>query len=372
MALQYKQAAKVIDNVLKKKASIKTSIYQNNEIKNKKIILAIVSKTLANMETIEKLLCDIKDFRTIKQKTMLMVMLNDYITNGKISGGGAIKSVILKNKEKIPILEKKQKEQETFKYYRLNTLRTKVFPSISNKVEPDKFIPNLYKLTPPLSLPIDTLLSQDKPSCFPAFILNPPENSICIDACAAPGNKTTHLATIMNNTGIIYAFDKDIKRAELLRTTVKNYQATNIEVICGDFLQSDIEDIRFENVTHILCDPSCSGSGILERQLTKEKRDPARLRMLSSFQTKIVSHAMKFKNVQRITYSTCSVNNEENECVVKAVLDENPSFRLEPAFPQWQRRGIAIDDSYPYENCIRVDPHEDHMTGFFVALFVRK
>ena len=251
-------------------------------------------------------------------------------------------------------------------------MKSTTLPQISNTIEQDTLIPNLYKISPPLSTPIDTLLAQDKPSCFPAFILNPPEKSVCIDACAAPGNKTTHLATIMKNTGLIYAFDKDKKRAELLKSSVNKYKATNIHVIHGDYLASDPNDPLFNEVTHILCDPSCSGSGILERQNAQEKHDASRLRMLSSFQKKVVCHSMKFPNVQRVSYSTCSINNEENEEVVRAILDENPEFTLENIIPEWPRRGIQIDDKYPYQYCVRVDPKEDHMTGFFVALFVKK
>ena len=64
MAQHYKQASEVIYNVLKKKSSVKTSIYQNNEIKNKKIILAIVTKTMANMEILEQIMNEIKDCKS--------------------------------------------------------------------------------------------------------------------------------------------------------------------------------------------------------------------------------------------------------------------------------------------------------------------
>lgn len=56
------------------------------------------------------------------------------------------------------------------------------------------------------------IIIQDKASCFPAFVLNPEPESHVIDACAAPGNKTSHLSAIMKNTGKIYAFDMDQRR----------------------------------------------------------------------------------------------------------------------------------------------------------------
>ncbi|ELP92398.1 williams-beuren syndrome critical region protein, putative [Entamoeba invadens IP1] len=370
MSLNYKQAAKVIEKVLKKKCSVKTAIYQDDQIKNKTVILAIVSKTLSNSKVIEKLISDIKDFSTIKEHYTLLVMLNDFMTTGRISGGGAIKRMILANKESIPKLET-QSTTPLFKYYRMNSLVTTQFPGITNTVETDKEIPFLFKITPPLKLQIESLISQDKPSCFPAFILNPEENSECIDACAAPGNKTTHLAAIMKNTGKIYAFDKDKKRAELLQKNVEKCNAKNVEVSCNDFLMVDPNDAKYEKVKYILCDPSCSGSGILERKNLGEKMDEERLKKLAEFQTSVVLHALKFKNVKKVTYSTCSVNVEENEMVVKRVLSQNKDFKLEKALPSWERRGIKIDDELSYEDCVRVDPELDQMTGFFVALFVK-
>jgi 25S rRNA (cytosine2278-C5)-methyltransferase len=60
------------------------------------------------------------------------------------------------------------------------------------------------------------IILQDKASCFPAYILNPPLHARVIDACAAPGNKTSHLSAIMQNTGSIFAFDQDEKRLQTL------------------------------------------------------------------------------------------------------------------------------------------------------------
>ncbi|KAL7717479.1 Methyltransferase NSUN5 [Entamoeba marina] len=369
MGEHYKQAARVLSKVLEKKASVKTALYNDSQIKNKKLVLAIVTKTLQNISLIQDVIKENKDLKSIKNKPLLIIMLNDFLTTGKISGGGIVKQIIIRNKDKYPTIQ--PKPQQTSKYYRLNTLRSLSLPLISNKVEQDEHIPSLYLVSPPLKLNIDSLVAQDKPSCFPAYVLNPQQNSVVIDACAAPGNKTTHLANIMNNTGTIYAFDKDKKRCRILENNVKSYMASNITVICSDFLKVDPASSQFEQVSHVLCDPSCSGSGILERINTNEKVDVARLRMLSSFQTKIVCHAMKFPNVQRITYSTCSIHNEENEEVVREILDQNPNFSLMEALPAWKRRGLLIDDKYPYQHCVRVDPKEDGMTGFFVALFVR-
>jgi putative methyltransferase len=53
---------------------------------------------------------------------------------------------------------------------------------------------------------------QNLSSCFPAYLINPPENSILVDAASDPENKTTHLCSLMNNTGKIHAFEKSFER----------------------------------------------------------------------------------------------------------------------------------------------------------------
>jgi putative methyltransferase len=127
------------------------------------------------------------------------------------------------------------------------------------------------------------LIVQDKASCFPAFLLDPsslPDGGDSIDACAAPGNKTTHLAALKaeeglqkqakNNAGqksVIFAFEKDRIRTETLRKMVTQAGANKLVTICGasDFMQAQPDDERYGNVTSLLLDPSCSGSGIVGR-----------------------------------------------------------------------------------------------------------
>lgn len=121
-----------------------------------------------------------------------------------------------------------------------------------------------------------------------------------------------------------------------------------------------------------------------------------RLKKLSDVQFTIVSHAMSCNvthpntflfselifthlivpQMQCITYSTCSVHKEENECVVKRLLDIHKDWKLFPIFPKWKTRGIpVVTDSFENDPiakyCIRTYPENDKTNGFFVSCFVR-
>ena len=130
------------------------------------------------------------------------------------------------------------------------------------------------------------IILQDKASCFPAYLLGPPAmGRDCLDACAAPGNKTTHMAAIKaahesRSKGRIHACERDKKRAETLQSMVTLAGADNIVVVKAgqDFLRLDPINPQWNNVGSILLDPSCSGSGIIGRDddltVTLPQTDP--------------------------------------------------------------------------------------------------
>ncbi|KAF2203456.1 S-adenosyl-L-methionine-dependent methyltransferase [Delitschia confertaspora ATCC 74209] len=119
------------------------------------------------------------------------------------------------------------------------------------------------------------IIFQDKASCFPAYLLNiKPENGTIIDACAAPGNKTTHVAAFSyanaqqhGSDARVIAFERDRKRAMALKKMVNLAGADNIVSIRGgqDFLSTNPSSEEFSQVGALVLDPSCSGSGIVGR-----------------------------------------------------------------------------------------------------------
>ena len=247
----------------------------------------------------------------------------------------------------------------------------------------DIHVPNLVALPPSADLSKTSaylkgqIILQDKASCFPAYLLDPkPDDGDCLDACAAPGNKTTHLAAIMQYEGAIpkptiYACERDKNRASTLERMVRIAGAqTNVVIRAGqDFLRTNPSQPPWDSVGALLLDPSCSGSGIVGRDETlkvvlpsresndlitpsskkRKRKAPARpntvvletpelpeeipiseteapdrlsvrLAALSTFQLKLLLHAFEFPKARKITYSTCSIHAEENEHVVLKAL----------------------------------------------------
>lgn len=213
-----------------------------------------------------------------------------------------------------------------------------------------------------LNLVAEKIKIQNFASCLPAFILNPAKNSIVIDATASPGNKTTHLCSIMENTGKIYAFERNLERFNTLKSQLEKYGATNTEAIHSDFLKISFENYKPE---YILLDPSCSGSGIHINYQKNQKR----IDTLQNFQAMILNHALKFE-AKKVVYSVCSIHHEEGEAVVKEALEKNPDYELE-AIPNYtSQRG---HEGYEFKDLVLRTTNEENGTiGFFVALFKRK
>ncbi|KAI7891508.1 S-adenosyl-L-methionine-dependent methyltransferase [Mucor mucedo] len=237
------------------------------------------------------------------------------------------------------------------------------------------------------------IILQDKASCFPAHVCNPAKGAHAIDACAAPGNKTSHLSALMKNSGKIWAFDLDSRRLDLLKRLTNKAGCKNINPIHGSFLETDPNDAQYAQVEYLLLDPSCSGSGIISRldhlvddddEAEKDGKDAdgktqeERLQNLADFQISIIQHALKFPSAKRVVYSTCSIHPEENEHVVRTILKRNLDFELAPrdtVLPTWERRGIPEEingDKDLANRLVRTVPAEDLTNGFFVACFIKK
>lgn len=223
-----------------------------------------------------------------------------------------------------------------------------------------------------------SIIVQDRASCIPVTIMNPIKGKgVYIDSCAAPGNKTSQLASYAKR---VIAFERDSKRANTLTKMLKTAHLNNkVDVKVMDFThfsppnpdQNSEGNEKMQEYDGLIVDPSCSGSGIFRATTTT----PERLEKLSEFQFLIMMHALRF-NTKKVIYSTCSIHPEENEQVVKRLLEHPNVFtkwRLAPrerVLPEWPRRGL-VSEFPEAEGCIRVEPRVDGGIGFFAACFER-
>lgn len=180
---------------------------------------------------------------------------------------------------------------------------------------------------------------------------------------------------------MIHAFDIDEPRVNQMQLNLKKHHAKNVRLKCMDFLRTEPE--KYERVTHIQLDPSCSGSGMTNRMKFGEHadqemaKDKKRLWNLEALQRRMLMHAMSFPGVERIVYSTCSIHEEENENVVRYALKKcQGRFRLVNLFEgQWKSgRGWVQSDADRKMNldfCIRTSYSKNFTNGFFISCFER-
>ncbi|XP_052760482.1 28S rRNA (cytosine-C(5))-methyltransferase-like [Mya arenaria] len=425
----YVDASKIILAVLNKTGSIKTLVYKS-QYQNKKSLYAIVCEVIKHRQQLENVGRKCENFGKDKRLAgqphpfLLHVLLFEHILGKGVRG--KFKALVERHKNSIHVACERLKVKagvdsvkqlfsqscsdtgssgELPKYVRVNTIKISMadvekelgktftfisrpnigFSDIPSLLTPhtvlrDPHIPNLLVFHPRTDLhshrlyKTGAIILQDKASCTPAHVLSPPPGSTVIDCCAAPGNKTTHLAAIMGNTGKVFAFDKDKKRVEILKKMVTTAGATCVTPVFKDFLSVDPTDSSYARVEYILVDPSCSGSGMVNRVSMKSDEDSypkERLNQLSKFQISILKHALSFPNVKKIVYSTCSIHEEENEQVVEEVYSHvSEIFEIDHVMPDWPMRGLV---TYEHgEKCVRMSHDLTLTNGFFVSSFSRK
>lgn len=169
---------------------------------------------------------------------------------------------------------------------------------------------------------------QDVNSMIPPIWLNPQPGETVFDMCAAPGGKSTHMAELMKNKGVIYAFDIYKHKTELI---AKNARRLGIDIIKPIIANAAEYNEQFaEKADKILADVPCSGFGIIRRKPEiKYTHEVASLRELMDLQYKILENSAKYlKKGGTLVYSTCTVSKNENEYNVEKFLKRNNNFLL--------------------------------------------
>lgn len=200
---------------------------------------------------------------------------------------------------------------------------------------------------------------QSLSSMLPPLILNPSENDHILDMAAAPGSKTSQIAALTNNKACITAVEMNPMRAERLKYNLNKLGVTRTTILIKDARLLD-EFFRFDK---ILLDAPCSGSGTINlNEETKQKMNMDIIKKCQQRQIALLKKGISLlpKNGE-LVYSTCSIFKEENEEVIKHVL--NSSVELVPL----ALSNIENLELLPSMNgTITVMPNE-FFEGFFIA-----
>jgi len=211
---------------------------------------------------------------------------------------------------------------------------------------------------------------QDEGSQLVALLVGHGET--ILDCCAAPGGKTSLLAR-RNATSKIYATELHPHRARLLKDLVR---ASNVRVVAADARQLPFS-ATFER---ILVDVPCSGTGTLARNPEIKWRITSQdLRDLQSRQVAILKSALaRLKPGGRLVYSTCSMEHEENEAVIEAVMAESTGLSIADCrkelenLRQSSELTVSDIDSLLSGPFLRTIPGLHPCDGFFAAILERK
>ena len=234
-------------------------------------------------------------------------------------------------------------------YARINLLRIdrteflQTYPK--SRLVPDN--PNFVKVN---SLPSDALerghcYVQDPSTTIACQLLDPKPGERILDSCAAPGGKSGYVAQLMENAGTIVACDRDSERLQILKENMARLGVRIAHSLRHDWSRGRVpqEIASSAPFDRILIDAPCTNTGVMRRRVDLRWRlrriDFGRMKQRQIEIVRRLIPLLKLNGV--LVYSTCSVEPEENEEVVRRILDETPALRLEA-----QKQSLPFRDGF--------------------------
>ncbi len=213
---------------------------------------------------------------------------------------------------------------------------------------------------------------QDSSAQLVSYLLDPQPDEVAIDACAAPGGKTTHIAELMGDRGTVWACDRTASRLRKLQENTKRLQLQSIKTWVGD--SRHLTHFGTDNslgriyADRVLLDAPCSGLGTLHRHAdARWRQTPQSVDELSVLQRELLEQASTWvKPGGVLVYATCTLHPLENEQVTQTFLDTHSEWQIEPPAPNSQTATFATSAGW-----IKVWPHRHQMDGFFMVRLKR-
>lgn len=202
---------------------------------------------------------------------------------------------------------------------------------------------------------------QDSSAQLVGHLLDPQPGEIVIDACAAPGGKTLHLAELMQDQGTIWACDRAPSRLKKLQQNAERLGMRSIQICPGDSRALT----QFNNLAdRVLLDVPCSGLGTLHRHAdARWRQTPASVQELALLQSELLTQAATWvKSGGVLVYATCTLHPTENEAVIQQFLQQQPDWQIEP--PELPNPAARFTTA---TGVVKVWSHRHQMDGFFMT-----
>lgn len=206
---------------------------------------------------------------------------------------------------------------------------------------------------------------QDSSAQLVSHLLNPQPGEVVIDACAAPGGKTAHIAELMGDHGTIWACDKTPSRLKKLQQNCARLGLESIQIHTGDSRQNP----EFVGIAdRVLLDAPCSGLGTLNRHAdARWRQTPERVQELVQLQADLLAQAATWvKPGGTLVYATCTLHPAENEQLITTFLACQSAWKLLPPAPHTPPASYSLPEGW-----IKVLPYQHQMDGFFMAQLQR-
>ncbi len=212
---------------------------------------------------------------------------------------------------------------------------------------------------------------QDEASMLIAHLVDAHPGQRILDACAAPGGKTTHLAALTANQAEIVAVDRSPQRVELIEQGAQRLGCSNISFHVWD-MTTPADFLVPGSFDRVLLDAPCSGIGVLRRNPEgRWNKTAADLRQLAALQQRLLAQtATLVRPGGVLLYSVCSFSHIESDDVIDHFLAEHPSFTLELLSEQLPSHWAPL---FTPAGTMRTYPHcHEGMDAFFAARLRRR